>query len=100
MRVPPAQPQVRDWRATARAGLAGALENIAAMLRAARSPKQIRLRATQRQPFFEHVADRVVQSLDIIAIKRGRRPARVDSSQPHALVGVAIAQACQHMLVE
>ena len=69
MRIPAAQPQVRDWRAAAWAGLPSALENVPAMLRATRPTKQIRLRSTQHQPFFDHLADRIVQSLNLGAIK-------------------------------
>jgi hypothetical protein len=70
------------------------------MLRAARPPKQIGLRSAHRQPLFEHLADCIVQSLDLIALQRGRCTAWVDSGQPHAFIRVAIAQSGQHMLIE
>ncbi len=100
MCIPPADADAGDRRLAARAGAAGALEDVAAVLRLALTAKEVALGAAQRQPLLQHLVDGRTQLADLVLAQRRRRAPRVDARQPHALVGVAVAQPGHHALVE
>ncbi len=64
------------------------------------APEEVALRAAERDPLFQHLPDRGVQSREFVPRQRGCGAPRVNARQPQAFVGVAVAQACQYPLIQ
>ena len=91
-----------DRPPAARAGLAGALVDLQALLhRAVAVGRRVVVDrgAAERDGLREHVRIAVVEPADVVAAQRGRRPQRVQARPPERLVGVDVADPREEGLV-